>query len=152
MNNKTRIIIGIIIVVLFLIGIGSLEHAQHINRLESTKFTNQNNTQIQINGTDKVDMESIDIVKSSLKDKSPNINIKSISVNVNKSSKVNTKLKNKSDEVQINTVKEDILQPSFTKSWFSIASLVERDNVEYIELKGSEDVPQINMEKQNHLL
>ena len=126
MNNKTRIIIGIIIVVLFLIGIGSLEHAQHINRLEPTKFTNQNNTQIQINGTDKVDMESIDIVKSSLKDKSPNINIKSISVNVNKSSKVNTKLKNKSDEVQINTVKEDILQPSFTKSWFPNASLVER--------------------------
>lgn len=140
MNNKTRIIIGIVVVVLFLIGIFALDYTQHVNSSEPTKITNQNDTQIQIINTDKIDVESIAVVKCSLKDKS---NFNSLNMNnsfkvnsklMNNSFKVNSKLKNKSNEVQFNTVKEDIL-PTATKSWFSNASSVEKWDISHMELK-----------------
>ena len=78
MNNKTRIVIGVVIAVLFVIGIVALEQTQtDVTNTNSTKITNQNNTQIQNNSTDTIEMESITIVKYAL--------------NNDKYSKVNTK-------------------------------------------------------------
>ncbi len=78
MNNKTRIIIGVVIVVLFLIGIVALEQTQPINSSEPTKITNQNDTQIQNNSTDTIEIESNTVVKYSLnKDKSSKVNANS---------------------------------------------------------------------------
>ena len=96
MNNKTRIVIGVVIAVLFVIGIVALEQTQPINSSEPTKITNQNNTQIQNNSTDTIEMESLTIVKYTLNnDKSSKVNTKSKSKSVitDKSSKVNTKPK-----------------------------------------------------------
>ena len=99
MNNKTRIIIGVVIAVLFVIGIVALVQTQPINSSEPTKITNQNDTQIQNNSTDTIEMESNTVVKYSL--------------NKDKSSKVNANSKNKSVNV---TQNRDILNKSFTKS------------------------------------
>ena len=90
MNNKTRIIIGVVIVVLFLIGIVALGQTQPINSSEPTKITNQNDTQIQNNSTDTIEIESNTVVKYSL--------------NKDKSSKVNANSKNKSVDVASNEV------------------------------------------------
>ena len=95
MNNKTCIIIGVVIVVLFLIGIVALQNTQ-INVTNSTQITNQ----IQNNSTDTVKIES---VKYSLMD--------------NKSSKVNTKPKSEiTDKSKINDNKSvNISQNSVSK-------------------------------------
>ena len=110
MNNKTRIIIGVVIAVLFVIGIVALEQTQPINSSEPTKITNQNNTQIQNNSTYTVEIESITIVKYALNnDKSSKVNTKPKSVNVNKSSKVNANSKSNDESLIIFNVNR--LQP-----------------------------------------
>lgn len=95
MNNKTRIIIGVVIIVLFLIGIVALQNTQ-TTVTNSTQITNQ----IQNNSTDTVKIES---VKYSLMD--------------NKSSKVNTKPKSEiTDKSKINDNKSvNISQNSVNK-------------------------------------
>ena len=95
MNNKTRIIIGVVIAVLFVIGIVSLVQTQ-TDVTNSTKITNQNDTQIQNNSTDTIEMESNTVVKYSL--------------NNDKSSKVNTNSENKSVNVaQVDSTRQKLL-------------------------------------------
>ena len=106
MNNKTRIIIGVVIVVLFLIGIVALGQTQ-TDVTNSTKITNQNDTQIQNNSTDTIEMESITIVKYDL--------------NNDKSSKVNANSKSNDESLIIFNVTR--LQP------------IQKDLPEDIELK-----------------
>ena len=116
MNNKTRIIIGVVIVVLFLIGMVALGQTQiNVTNADSTIITNQNNPQIQNNSTDTVEMESLTIVKYTLnKDKSSKVNTKPKSVITDKSSKVNTNSKNKSENlVPINSVDSVLINRSF---------------------------------------
>lgn len=112
MNNKTRIIIGVVIIVLFLIGIVALQNTQ-TNVTNSTQITNQ----IQNNSTDTVKIES---VKYSLMD--------------NKPSKVNTKPKSEiTDKSKINDNKSvNISQNSVNKmhkyGFLSIQVSIDQDS------------------------
>ena len=94
MDNKTRIIIGVVFVVLFLVAVVAFEATQTTS--EPNNITKQKDTQVQIqNKTNNVEKtKPVMVVKTEQSvnvDKSSKVNTEPKSIIIDKSSKVNTK-------------------------------------------------------------